>query len=170
MNTEWITIGQIRKPHGLRGYMRAEVLTDVPERFNGLSQVWLELSDGRREVGMIERCTIDRRSLLIKFKDIDTPEAAARLHSAYMQVPLEETAPLPDGQFYVFDLIGSQVVTEDGRDIGRVRDILPMPANDVIVIDSPQGEVLIPIIEDVVIDIDAGDQRVVIRPMPGLLP
>jgi 16S rRNA processing protein RimM len=119
---------------------------------------------------MIERCTIDRRSLLIKFKDIDTPEAAARLHSAYMQVPLEETAPLPDGQFYVFDLIGSQVVTEDGRDIGRVRDILPMPANDVIVIDSPQGEVLIPIIEDVVIDIDAGDQRVVIRPMPGLLP
>ena len=170
MNTEWITIGQIRKPHGLRGNLRAEALSDVPERFEGLSQVWLELSDGFREARAIDKCTIERRGLLIKFEGIDTPETANRLCGAYIQVPFKDTAPLPVGQFYVFALVGGQVVTENGRDVGQVRDILTMPANDVMVIDGPRGEILIPVIEEVVINIDADERRVVIRPMPGLLP
>ncbi len=170
MNTEWVTIGQIRKPHGLHGYLRAEALSDVPERFEGLSQVWLELSDGYREARPIDKCTIERRGLLVKFEGIDTPEAANRLCGAYIQVPFKDTAPLPEGQFYVFDLVGGQVVTENGRDVGQIRDILTMPANDVMVIDGPRGEILIPVIEEVVIDIDADKRRVVIRPMPGLLP
>ena len=98
MNTEWVTIGQIRKPHGLRGNVTVEALSDVPERFDGLSQVWLELSDGRREARTIDKCAIERRGFLIKFKGIDTPETANRLRGAYIQVPRKDTAPLPEGQ------------------------------------------------------------------------
>ena len=169
MDVEWVTIGLIRKPHGVAGYVKVEPLTDVPDRFKDLQWVWLEFPDGRREHMAVEQYHMTHRDTMLKLDSIDDPEAATRLRGAYIQVRSAEKAPLSEGQFYTFELVGSRVITEDGDEIGHVREILSMPANDVYVVDTPRGEVLIPAIRDVVIGIDAEQKRVVIRLMPGLM-
>jgi len=169
MDKDWVDIGRIRKPHGLRGNMRADLLTDVPERFKDLEQVWLESGNGERSPYTIESCKTERNALMLKFAGVDTPEAADKLRGAYIQVPDDQKAQLPEGQFYVCDLIGSKVLTEDGSEVGMLREILQMPANDIFVVDTPDGESLIPAIQEVIVELDAVNKRVVIRPMSGLI-
>ena len=169
MNTEWINIGFIRKPHGLQGYLHAKSLSDAPNRFKDLDQIGLEFEDGHRETFDIATCRQTKRdSLLIKFKGIDSLEEASRLRGAYIQVPVAETAPLPDGAFYVFEMIGSEVVSEEEDVIGVIRDIWSMPANDIIVVVTPDGELLIPAIQEVVLKISPEEERIVVRLIPGL--
>jgi 16S rRNA processing protein RimM len=169
MDSAWVTIGYVRRPHGVRGYVKADSLSDAPDRFRSLRQVWLEFPDGLRERFRVEQCRYDGETVLIKFETVDTPEAAERLKSAYVQVPAEEAAPLPEGVFYVFALIGSRVVSETGDEIGTVRDVMAMPANDVLLVDTPNGEVLVPMIRDVVVAVEPARRRMVIRLMPGLI-
>lgn len=169
MNAEWVNIGFIRKPHGLQGYLRVQSLSDVPDRFTDLNQISIEFQDGHRETHDIETCRPDRDTLLMKFKGIDTPEEVARLRGAYLQVPLTQAAPLPEGTFYVFEMIGSKVVSEEEEAIGVVREVISMPANDIIVVDTPAGELLVPAIQDIVLKISPEEERIVIRLIPGLI-
>ena len=169
MNAEWVNIGFIRKPHGLQGYLRVQSLSDVPDRFTDLNQISIEFHDGHRETHDIETCRPDRDTLLMKFKGIDTPEEVARLRGAYLQVPLTQAAPLPEGTFYVFEMIGSKVVSEEEEAIGVVREVISMPANDIIVVDTPAGELLVPAIQDIVLKISPEEERIVIRLIPGLI-
>lgn len=141
----------------------------MPERFTDLEQISLEFPDGHRENMIVESCQSDRRNPIIKFKTIDHIDSVARLRGAYIQVPLEETAALSEGQFYVFKLIGCLVYLEDGEEIGRIRDVLSMPANDIFVVDGSDGEILIPVIQDVIAKIDPDNERVIIRNVPGLI-
>ena len=168
MNTAWVDIGLIRKPHGLQGYLRVQSLSDAPDRFTDLDQVGIEFEDGHRETFDIETCRPQSDSLLIKFKGIDTPEEAARLRGGYLQVPADQAAPLPEGAYYIFEMIGSTVVSEAGEVLGSVRDVWSMPANDIIVVDTPDGELLLPAIRDVVLEVSPEEQRIVIRLLPGL--
>lgn len=167
---EWVTIGLIRKPHGVYGYVKVELLTDVPDRFRDLQWIWLEFPDGRRGHMAIEEYHMNHRDTLLKLDSIDDLETAARLRGAYIQVRSTEKAPLSEGQFYTSELVGSRVITEGGDEIGHVREVLSMPANDIYVVDTPRGEVLIPAISDVVTGIDSEHRRVVIRLIPGLIP
>ncbi|MDP6055070.1 MAG: ribosome maturation factor RimM [Candidatus Latescibacteria bacterium] len=169
MNAEWVNIGFIRKPHGLQGYIRVQSLSDAPNRFTDLNQINIEFQDGHRETLDIETCRPDRDTLLMKFKGIDTPEEVTRLRGVYIQVPLTQAAPLPAGAFYVFEMIGSKVVSEEEKTIGVVREVISMPANDIIVVDTPDGELLVPAIQDVVLKISPEEERIVIRLIPGLI-
>lgn len=171
MDTRWLNIGFIRKPHGLKGYLRIQSLSDAPDRFKDLDRVDIEFKDGRRVNYEIAACRPERDSLLMKFKGIDTPEEADRLRGAYLQVPVEEAAALPEDAFYVFEMINCQVFSEENDLIGRVRDVWPMPANDIIVIDTPDdGEMLVPAIRDIVLEVSPEEKRMVIRLIPGLMP
>ncbi len=169
MRADWVNIGFIRKPHGLRGYVRVEGLSDVPDRFADLDRIGVELRDGRRESLEIERCSRDGNGWLMKFVGIDTTENAERLRSAYIQVPGEAVADLPGDAYYVFEVEGCTVVSEDGVEIGIVREVLSMPANDVFVVDTPAGEVMIPVVRDIVVELNPEDSKIVIRPIPGLI-
>ena len=169
MSADWINIGFIRKPHGLKGYVRVEGLSDTPDRFENLDRVGVELRDGRRETLEIERCRPDGNSWLMKFLGVDSTEHAERLRSAYIQVPEDAVAPLPENAYYVFELEGCAVVSEDGEEIGVVREVMTMPANDVFVVDTPEGEAMIPVVRDVVVELSPEESRIVIRKIPGLI-
>lgn len=169
MNADWINIGFIRKPHGLKGYVRVDALSDAPDRFAGLDRIGVELRDGRRESLEIERCRQDGNSWLMKFLGIDTTESADRLRSGYIQVPEEAVAPLPVDAYYVFELEGCTVVSEAGEEIGIVREIMSMPANDVFVVDTPAGEAMIPAVRDIVVELDPEESKIVIRKISGLI-
>lgn len=169
MSTDWINIGFIRRPHGLKGYVRVEGLSDAPDRFEALDRIGVELRDGRQESLEIEGCRRDGNGWLMKFLGIDTTESAERLRSAYIQVPEEAVAPLPEDVYYVFELEGCAVVSDDGEEIGSLHEILSMPANDVFVVDTPAGEIMIPAVRDIVVELNPDESRIVIRKIPGLI-
>ena len=169
MSEDWINIGFIRKPHGLKGYVRVEGLSDAPDRFADLERVGVELKDGRRESLEIERSIRDGNGWRMKFRGIDTAEHAERLRGAYIQVPEEAVAPLPLDAYYVFELEGCAVVSDEGEEIGILREVMSLPANDVFVVDTPTGEAMIPAVRDIVVELDPGEDRIVIRKIPGLI-
>ena len=171
MTVEWVTIGQILKPHGYQGEVKVFPLTDDPNRFGGLvhESVWLELPNGRRQETRIEHARRHLNAQLVQFEGIDTSETALLYRGAYIQVRRSETPALPEGQYYVFELVGSTVVTDTGVEVGELRDIITYPANDVFVIDGPKGEILVPALRDVIVHIDREARRIVIQRMPGLI-
>ena len=87
-----------------------------------------------------------------------------------VQIPIENAVPLEEGEYYLYQLIGVQVETEDGEGLGQVVDVIETGANDVYVVRGPRGEVLLPAIGDVVLDLDLESKRMVVHLLAGLVP
>ena len=173
---ELITIGQITAPHGLKGEVRVFPLTDVAGRFDGLKQVTLSRPRGQQEATVvhdsvdIEWVKYVGRVVAVKFRGVNDRAAAEEFRQLYLQVPKAEVATLPEGSFYVFDIIGLDVVDLDGTHIGRIVDVFSTGSNDVYTVERDGGgQVLLPAIKQVVKSISLADGLVVIDPMPGLL-
>lgn len=170
---ELIAIGEVLRPHGIHGEVRVYPLTDFVERFLHTQRVIVaEPSGNEREVA-VERARLHQGVVVVKLAGVDTRDAAEELRGARLCVPPSELVPLPEGHYFVFQLIGLSVVTEQGEPVGTVREVLSRAANDVYVVEHPDRarprEVLIPAIREVVREIDLTAGRIVIRPIPGLL-
>ncbi len=161
----FVAVGVVLTSFGLRGDIKVEPLTDFPERFGAGKTLWLAGEPHR-----VERSRWQHRVVYVKLSGIDTPEAVAALRGRYLELPEAERAALEPGDYYQSDIIGLAVETVHGTALGRVVEFLPTGGNDVLVVRGEQGEILIPMIEDVVqsVDLDAG--RVVVEPIEGLLP
>ncbi len=162
----FVAIGEATAPHGVQGYFRVRILTDFPERFKQLRRVYVGEDHCPYDVAKV-RVLPDQ--VLLKLVGIDSPEAARVLAHRLIYVPEEETVPLPVDQYYWYQIIGLEVWTRDGRCLGRVVEILETGSNDVYVVQGPQGEVLVPAIEDVVVAVETAKGRLVIQPMEGML-
>lgn len=175
---EWIAIGQIARPHGLKGMVRVTPLTDTPGRFRALNQVVAEKADGTLVPLTVESVAGHEAAPLLKFHGIDSPEQADGLRDAYLLISREEVPPLPEGNYYVFDLIGYEVLMEDGQAVGTLSDVLRLPANDAFVVrlhpERSTGppprpdEVLIPAVREFV-RIDSERQKIIVRGIEELL-
>ncbi len=163
-----VAIGRVAKPRGIQGEAHLVPMTDFPERFEGLESVVLEKHDRMRLTVCVSYVKSYGSRLVIKFRGYSNPESVARLRGAHLLVPRSQTHPLPEDTFYVFDIVGLDAVTESGDVIGRVKDVLSLPGNDVYVVDQDGEELLIPAVREVVhVELDAG--RVVIKSLEGLL-
>jgi 16S rRNA processing protein RimM len=170
---KYLLLGEILRPHGVRGEVRMRVLTDYPERIAEREQVLLsEDEDGTRvQTYQPETLRMHQEYALLKLKGIDDRDAAERLRQLYVLIELEDAVPLDEGEFYLYQVIGIQVVTEDGETLGTVRDVMETGANDVYIIDSERyGEVLLPAIPSVVLKTDITAGIMTVRLMDGLLP
>ncbi|MBI4317234.1 MAG: 16S rRNA processing protein RimM [Chloroflexi bacterium] len=165
-DTTHLAIGRILGARGLSGELKVHVLTDFPQRFSHLKTV---LVGDELEPYVVERARLHRGIVIVKLKDCNTANEAARLRGKMLSVPLEEAVPLPPGQYYWYQIIGLEVWTAQGQFVGVVADILPTGSADVYVVQAEDREVLIPAIEDVIKAIDLDGRRIVIEPMPGLL-
>jgi 16S rRNA processing protein RimM len=165
-----VVIGEIVRPHGLRGEVRVTPLTDDPERFRRVTEcvLWEPLRDDRwrRRIAAVRR---QGDAVLIALDGCDSPEAARQLVGRLVAVPEAEALPLPPGHFYPWQLVGCRVFTEDGAEIGEVTGIEGSEAQEVWVVRGPRGEHLIPAVPEIVVDVDLGGRRVVVRPPEGLL-
>jgi 16S rRNA processing protein RimM len=162
-----IVIGKIVAPLGTRGEVKTVVLTDFPERFEAGSELTLSLPTGGTKQVKIESARIHRDGLALKLKDIDTRDDSEGLRNAEFTIDESELGELPEDRFYVFDLIGLKVVTDDGRELGEVTEILQGGANDVYITSTA---LCIPALKTVVVKIDVSEGRMTIHPVPGLLP
>jgi 16S rRNA processing protein RimM len=154
----------------LRGEVRVTPLTDDPERFAGLRTcvVW----DATRDERQTRRIATARRhgeAVVLRLDGCATADDAARLAGRLLAVPREDALTPPEGRFYPWQLAGCRVVTEDGREVGRVTGIEHAPAQDLWVVADGAAERLIPAVPEIVVEVDLGARRVVIRPPEGLL-
>jgi len=167
----YLAIGRIVRPHGVRGELRAEILTDYPDRMLVFARHSHTLYVGKaHQPFTLTAVRFHQGAMLLTFKECTTRDEADALRGALVEIALEDAVPLEEGEYYHFQLIGTQVETEEGDVLGDIVDVFTAPgANDVFVVHGSRGEILIPAIEDVVINLDVEAGRVVIRPLPGLL-
>ncbi|MGH2522160.1 MAG: ribosome maturation factor RimM [Anaerolineales bacterium] len=165
MPPEFLAVGRVLRPHGLRGELLLQSLTDFPERLEGVETVYLgEAAAPNRLLGVRVR----RGELLIRLAEVVDREAAEAFRGQLVQIRIEQAAPLPPGQYYHHQIIGLPVVTEEGEALGDVTGILETGANDVYVVSGPQGEILLPAIRSVVRQIDLDARRITVHLLEGL--
>jgi 16S rRNA processing protein RimM len=161
---EFLIIGRILAPWGIRGEVKVEVVTDFPERFAPRKVVYLNT----RQLE-IESCRPHKQHLVVKLAAVDSVEDAEKLRGQDLTIPRSELYPLPEGKYYAFQVIGLNVVTTKGKRLGKVIDIMTTASNDVYIIEGKTGEILIPAIEDVVKSIDLKKGKIIIEAIEGLL-
>src|SRR4030042_6327455 len=146
---EFLIVGRILAPWGLKGEVKVEVITDFPQRVAPHNFVYLNAQPFE-----IESCRPHKQSLVLKLAAVDSVEAAEKLRGGELTTPRAHLPELPEGQYYTFRLIGLDVVTTEGETLGHITDIMATASNDVYIVEGKRGEILIPAIEDVVKSID----------------
>lgn len=167
-----VAVGEITAPQGVRGEVRVVPLTDSPDRLASLRQMWLGEPKNVRVA--VEAVRPHKGFVVVKLQGINDRNQAEQLRGVRLEVEPEERAPLETGQYYVDDLVGCRVVTEEGRPLGRLAEVFRTGANDVWVVrgDPATGEVsevLLPALKDVVREVDLAGRRLVVKLLPGLV-
>lgn len=169
----FLVLGRVLRPHGVQGELFLKVLTDYPERIGVLSEVYFATdADGTdATVIPVSSARRHRNGLILRCEAVRDRDEADALRDRWVLVPLEDAVPLEEGEYYLFQLIGLEVVTVDGERLGALEEVIETGANDVYVVrGGPRGEVLIPAAPHMVIDIDFEARRVTVDPPDGLLP
>lgn len=164
----FLAVGRLRRPHGLRGDLVMEVLTDFPERLK--SGVTVYVGEAYQPL-RIRRCRRHPPVLLLAFDGYSDNEQVGELRNRMVFVRADDCPPLPEGEYYHHQILGMQVITDEGRELGAVVQILETGANDVYIIRPEAGpEILLPAIDDVILEINLALQQMRVHLLPGLLP
>ncbi|HLK58665.1 MAG TPA: ribosome maturation factor RimM [Chthonomonadaceae bacterium] len=171
IDAEWsLTIGEIVAPFGLAGEVKVRLETDFPDRFSRLKQIFLRDARGNGRLAEVESVRPHKGQILLKIRGIVSIEQAETLRNHRVQIRPQDAVRLPPNEFYIHDLLGCEVVTSKGQVLGPLTDVLRGTANDVYVVGQGKGEILLPVVSDVVQSVDLAARRIVVTPTPGLLP
>lgn len=163
----YIAVGRITRAHGVKGEVAVLSLSQVKSRFEPGSKLLAGEAEDRPLV--VSSARRDRDRVLVLFEGITDRDAAEALRGTYLFVPAAQAPALPEGEFWTHQLIGCEVVTEGGRTLGRLREVIHTIANDVWSVQSDEGaDVLVPALKDVVQSVDVGAGRIVVKEVPGL--
>lgn len=167
-------MARIVRPWGRRGEVRAAVLTDFPERLVKLGDVLLGGANRVPRHARVRSCRLEPsgRFAIFHFEGSDSIGDAERLVGLDVQIPVSERAPLPDGSYYVDDLVGCEVRETAGRVLGRVREVEPTGeaarGTPVLVVETASGELLVPLAAEICREIDLASRRILVRLPEGL--
>jgi 16S rRNA processing protein RimM len=168
----FLLLGRILRPHGVRGELRIEVLTAYPERIlpGLIVNIGSDPAADDAPEYEITKVRTHQQYLILQVDGVDDRNAADLLREQYVMVALADAVPLDDDEFYLFQAIGLAVSTDEGEDLGTVVDVLETGANDVYVVRGPRGEVLLPAIDECIVDVDIDAGKMTVHLMDGLLP
>lgn len=164
-----LKVGVITTTHGVRGEVKVFPTTDTPERFLELDYVLL---DTGRELKRLEIQNVKffKNLAILKFRDIDNINDIEMYKGKDLWIPREEGQDLGENEYYVADLLGMDVVLEDGSHFGILKDVMETGANDVYVVTTGDGkEVLLPAIRECILDVDVEAGKMTVHLMKGLL-
>ena len=164
-----LQVGVISTTHGIRGEVKVFPTTDDVKRFKKLKKVILDT--GREHLPLeVESVKFFKQFAIVKFKGIDNINDIEKYKGKSLLVDRENAVKLRKDEYFIADMIGLQVYTEDGEAFGVLKDVLETGANDVYIIDSPKhGEVLVPAIKQCILDVDIEGQKMTIHLMEGLV-
>jgi len=166
----YLAIGRIVKAHGVQGELSVAVLTDYPERFSTLE--WVFIGDEfQAEPYRLAGHRWHKQNVLLTLEGITDRMQANQLNGQLVQIPIEDAAPLPEGSFYLYQLIGLQVFTTAGEHLGELVDIIETGANDVYIVHDAahEREILLPAISDVIERIELEQGRMTVELIEGLI-
>ncbi len=165
----YLRVGVISSTHGIRGEVKVYPTTDDLERFRSLKQVYLDTGKEYIELE-IEGVKFFKQQAILKFKGFDNINDIEKYKGKDLLVTRENAVKLKEGEYFIFDLIGSKVITEEGDSLGELTEVMTTGANDVYIVKTPQGkEILLPYIKECILDIDATNKVIKVHIMPGLL-
>jgi len=161
----YLSVGFLRRPHGLQGEIIMDLHTDFPERMREGRKLFI----GEKYRPMtLTNVRPHQLGLLVKFKDVDSPEDAGLYRNQWVYVETKDV-PLPDGQHYKHELLGLNVVDENDNALGELVEILETGANDVYVVRDEAGkEILLPNIPSVILDLDVDARLLKVHLLEGL--
>ncbi len=166
---EFVQVGYLHKAHGLKGEMVMSVMTDFPERLQLGSDVFLR--EGEYQAYTIASLRHHSRGRLIRFEGFIVREELDKLRNNEVYIHIDEIPPLEEGEYYLHQFIGLSVLTDDGKELGTIIDIIETGANNVFVVRGTEGkEILIPDIDEVILKVDIEDQKLIVHILDGLLP
>jgi len=163
----YLTVGKLRKSHGKSGEISMQVITDFPDRLVSGKVVYV---GEKLEEMAISKFRWHRDLMLIRFEGIQTKEDADKFTNSFVFVRSDAIPELPQGEYYYHELLGISVINEYGELLGNLADIIETGANDVYVIRPTEGsegaasEILLPAIDEVVLEIDLIDRRMIVKP------
>lgn len=164
-----VVVGRLARPHGLRGEMSVEVLSDFPERFvSGLAVVGLD-SAGKRRPLVVSAVRPNGERLLMTFEGVSSRTDADALRGLDIAVPKGSEVPRPAGFVYHFDLEGCRAVDRSGRELGLVTALEELGGRSLLTLLTASGERDVPFVEPIVVSVDLEKRLVVLDPPPGLL-
>lgn len=167
--TKYLEIGQIVNTFGIKGMVKVKPFTDNIERFSNLEKIYIKNKSGQTEY-KIQEVKYHKNMVLIKFEGIENPEQADLLRNSYLIVDRETEESLEPGRYYIVDMIGLDVFTDDNEYLGKLEDIYNTGSNDIYVVKNELGkQILLPAIEDVIKNIDMDNKKVIVHLIPGLV-
>ena len=165
----YLRVGVIASTHGIAGEVKVFPTTDDNNRFKKLKQVFLDTGKEYLELE-VERVRFFKQMVIVKFKGINNINDIEKYKGKDLLVTRENAVPLEEDEYFVYDIMDAQVVDEEGKEIGTLVEVLATGANDVYVVKTPQGkEILMPVIDECILDIDFDNKVVTAHIMPGLL-
>jgi len=164
----FLVVGKLRRPHGLKGEMLMQVLTDFPERLKPGMTLYLEPEYNHLVLRSIRT---HNNGLLVAFEGCDTPELAGEFRNHLVAVETATRPTLPEGEYYHHQLIGLRVNTSTGQALGRVTEILATGTHDVLVVRAEIGpEILIPLADAFLREVKLEQGEMIVSLIPGMLP
>ena len=164
-----LEIGQIINTFGIKGEVKVFPLTDDIKRFDDLETVYVKTKK-ESQLYNIESIKYHKNFVLIKFKEINTVEQAETLRNSYLEVDRAQAIPLNEGEYFIADLIGLEVYSDEGKLIGKVDDIYNTGANDIYVVKDDLGkQTLLPGIKDVIKNVDLEKGQIIVHLIPGII-
>ncbi|MBQ4167926.1 MAG: 16S rRNA processing protein RimM [Clostridia bacterium] len=156
--TERFRIAQILRPHGVKGEVKLYPLTDDMSRFKRLKEAYTE-REGQYEAVVVTGCKFVSGSAVISIEGVTSPEEAEKLRGLYLCVDRAHAVKLPEGTYFVADIIGCEVFSTDGSALGQVREVLETNANDVYVIEG-QRRLMVPALKKLLRSVDVSNKRI----------
>ena len=165
---DMLQVGVITQTHGIKGEVKVFPTTDDAQRFKKLKKVTLDNGRERRELE-ITSVKFFKNLVILKFKGIDDINDVEKYKKASLFVSREDAVPLEENEYFIADLIGLKVISDEGEELGTLDDVLQTGANDVYVVKNDKGEeILVPAIKDCVKNVDIKGGEITLHLLPGL--
>lgn len=157
---EFLSIGQIINTHGVNGELKVYPLTDDIKRFRKLNRIFIDGAEKN-----IVWCKLQADKVILKVEGIDSMDQAVKYKNKYIEVKREDAVKLPEGSYFVTDIIGCSVEDEEGNKLGKIYDVIKTGSNDVYWVKDNEKEVLIPALKTIVVKIDIENQILIVKPL-----
>lgn len=163
-----LEVGQIVNTYGIKGFVKVVPLVDNNNQFKSFKKLYIQDKKSLNELH-IEEVKFSKNLVLLKFKGIDTIEQAEELRNIYLHAKRSDIK-LEKGAYFIVDLIGLEVYTEEGNLLGILKEVLQPGANDVYIVENEEKkQILLPVIPDVIKKVDIDGKKVVVKLLEGLI-
>ncbi|MFC5448314.1 ribosome maturation factor RimM [Paenibacillus aestuarii] len=170
MSEKLYTVGKIVNTHGIRGELKIIPETDFPERFAKGSELIIVDAHNKQTPVTVGTSRLHKNMYIVQFTQHSNINDVEKFKGSLLKVEGKFQQPLEEGEYYYHEIIGCKVITEEGEELGLIKEVLTPGANDVWVVALPKGkELLLPVIDDVILDVNVADKTIRVHVMEGLL-